>query len=158
MVTSCTDLLPRYPWSPNVGVVPPGEGIRSLPVRAGRRVRHSDGERRAIVALGHTILVTPYHLLAQACPYADLVADHCDPPRSPAPDPPSRPSPRTPRSRWSWRGERAPLTVTKGIGTALARIAAQHPALGARLSATVRPGCFCVYVPDPRQPIRWESY
>jgi non-specific serine/threonine protein kinase len=53
--------------------------------------------------------------------------------------------------------ERARLTVTKGIGSVLERIATEHPALGTHLQATVRRGYFCVYVPDSRQPIRWES-
>ncbi len=53
--------------------------------------------------------------------------------------------------------ERARVTVTKGIGAAIARIAAVHPALGAHLRATVRRGYFCAYVPDPRQPIVWEG-
>jgi hypothetical protein len=53
-------------------------------------------------------------------------------------------------------GERARLTVTKGIGAALARIEAVHPTLGTHLRATVRRGYFCVYVPDPRHPIVWE--
>jgi tetratricopeptide (TPR) repeat protein len=54
-------------------------------------------------------------------------------------------------------GKRARVTVTKGIGAVLARIAAAHPALGAHLRATVRRGYVCAYVPDPRHPIVWEE-
>jgi len=53
--------------------------------------------------------------------------------------------------------ERARLTVTKGIKAALARIARSHCTLGAHLSATVRRGYFCRYVPDPRHPITWMT-
>jgi non-specific serine/threonine protein kinase len=52
--------------------------------------------------------------------------------------------------------ERARLTVTKGIGTVLARIVVAHPTLGAHLSATVHRGYFCAYAPDPRHPITWD--
>ena len=53
--------------------------------------------------------------------------------------------------------ERARLTMTKGIKAALARIARSHCTLGAHLSATVRRGYFCRYVPDPRHPITWMT-
>jgi tetratricopeptide (TPR) repeat protein len=53
--------------------------------------------------------------------------------------------------------ERARLTVTKGIKTALERISESHAALGRHLSATVRRGYFCVYLPDPRRPISWDG-
>ena len=53
--------------------------------------------------------------------------------------------------------ERARLTVTKGIKTALTRISASHAALGRHLTATVRRGYFCVYLPDPRRPISWDG-
>jgi tetratricopeptide (TPR) repeat protein len=58
--------------------------------------------------------------------------------------------------RSATHGERARLSVTKGIGSAIARIDAEHPTLGAHLRATVRRGYFCVYTPDPRNPITWE--
>jgi hypothetical protein len=51
--------------------------------------------------------------------------------------------------------ERARLAVTKAIRIALARIDAAHPGLGRHLSATVRRGYSCVYLPDPRTPIAW---
>jgi hypothetical protein len=59
--------------------------------------------------------------------------------------------------RTGTHAERARLAVTKRIGNALERITAEHPALGAHLQATVRRDYICVYVPDPRRPIRRES-
>jgi non-specific serine/threonine protein kinase len=58
--------------------------------------------------------------------------------------------------RVSSHSERARLTVTKGIGAALERIAKHHPPLGRHLAATIRRGYYCVYVPDPRLAILWE--
>jgi class 3 adenylate cyclase len=55
----------------------------------------------------------------------------------------------------SSHAERARLTVTKGIKTALEKIADSHPDLGRHLAATIRRGYFCVYQPDPRRPITW---
>jgi hypothetical protein len=48
------------------------------------------------------------------------------------------------------------VLVTRAITSALRRIAAEHPALGEHLAATVRTGTFCSYVLDPRSPIRWD--
>lgn len=53
--------------------------------------------------------------------------------------------------------ERARLSVTKAIGSALAKITERHPDLGAHLSATIRRGYRCAYVPDPRIPVEWET-
>ncbi len=53
--------------------------------------------------------------------------------------------------------ERARVTVTKGLSAAISRIRAVHPALAQHLAATIRRGYVCVYVPDPRRPIRWEA-
>ena len=53
-------------------------------------------------------------------------------------------------------GERARVAVTKGLKSALERIAASHPDLGRHLTATVRRGYFCVYLPDPAHPARWD--
>lgn len=53
--------------------------------------------------------------------------------------------------------ERARLNVSRAIVAALRRIAGYHPDLGAHLRATVRTGRFCVYAPDPRVPMRWET-
>ncbi len=52
--------------------------------------------------------------------------------------------------------ERARVSVTRAIRSALARIAAQNPELGAHLDATIRTGTFCSYTPDPRAPIAWQ--
>ena len=52
-------------------------------------------------------------------------------------------------------GERDRLAVAKGVRTALARVAAVHPTLGAHLEVTIRCGYVCRYLPDPRHPIRW---
>jgi transposase len=43
-----------------------------------RRLAARRSKRRAVVAVGHTILVTAHHLLAKACAYADLGPDHFD--------------------------------------------------------------------------------
>jgi hypothetical protein len=52
--------------------------------------------------------------------------------------------------------ERARLSVTRAIRSALARIAEQSPALGRHFEATIRTGTFCSYNPDPRVPMVWE--
>jgi CheY-like chemotaxis protein len=52
--------------------------------------------------------------------------------------------------------ERARVNVTRTIKGVLDRITEQSPALGEHLAATVRTGQYCVYVPDPRSPLRWE--
>lgn len=52
--------------------------------------------------------------------------------------------------------ERARLSVTRAIRSALARIAEQSPELGRHLDATIRTGIFCSYNPDPRVPMVWE--
>ncbi len=57
----------------------------------------------------------------------------------------------------SSHSERARIAVTKAIKAALAKIAERHPELGAHLSATIRRGYSCSYVPDPRVPVEWET-
>ena len=52
--------------------------------------------------------------------------------------------------------ERARVNVTRAIKAVLDRIAEHSPALGEHFAATIRTGQFCVYVPDPRTPLRWE--
>ncbi len=49
--------------------------------------------------------------------------------------------------------ERARLSVTKSIKSAVAKIAHQNRELGAYLAATVRTGTFCSYRPDPELPM-----
>ena len=53
--------------------------------------------------------------------------------------------------------ERARVAVTKGLSAAIGRIARRHPALGEHLRVTVKRGYSCMYAPDPRVSIRWES-
>jgi len=53
--------------------------------------------------------------------------------------------------------ERARLSVTKAIGSALAKVSERHPELGAHLSATIHRGYHCAYVPDPRVSVQWET-
>jgi tetratricopeptide (TPR) repeat protein len=53
--------------------------------------------------------------------------------------------------------ERARLNVTRSIGSAIKKIAAGSPALGEHLAAAVRTGLFCVYSPDPRLPMHWDT-
>jgi hypothetical protein len=53
--------------------------------------------------------------------------------------------------------ERARVTVTKGLTAAVTRLRAVHPVLAQHLTATIRRGYVCIYVPDPRHPIRWEA-
>lgn len=52
--------------------------------------------------------------------------------------------------------ERARLNVTKAIKSVLGKIAQNNRNLGSHLTATVRTGTFCSYMPDPRSPIFWE--
>lgn len=55
------------------------------------------------------------------------------------------------------RTEKARLNVTRSIRSSVDRITEHSSALGAHLSATVRTGTFCAYVPDPRNPIHWAT-
>lgn len=52
--------------------------------------------------------------------------------------------------------ERARLSVTRAIRSAMDRLRDLDPSLGAHLDATVRTGTYCAYTPDPRVPVRWE--
>jgi tetratricopeptide (TPR) repeat protein len=51
--------------------------------------------------------------------------------------------------------ERARISVTRAIRSAMDRLSAESPALGRHLEATVRTGTYCSYTPDPRVPISW---
>jgi hypothetical protein len=53
--------------------------------------------------------------------------------------------------------ERARVSVTKSIRSALERISERHPELGAHLLATIGRGYLCAYLPDPRTPSDWET-
>ncbi len=52
--------------------------------------------------------------------------------------------------------ERARISVTRAIRTALDRLAGEAPTLARHLEATVRTGTYCSYTPDPRAPIIWK--
>ena len=52
--------------------------------------------------------------------------------------------------------ERARVNVSRTIGAVMKKIASASPALGQHLTATVRTGYFCSYVPDPRVAIAWD--
>jgi hypothetical protein len=53
--------------------------------------------------------------------------------------------------------ERARVSITKAVKTALVRIRAHSPALAGHLDATIHTGTFCSYTPDPRAPITWHT-
>ena len=53
--------------------------------------------------------------------------------------------------------ERARVRATRAIRAALRKLDVQLPALGHHLAATVRNGHHCVYLPDPRAAIAWET-
>ncbi|MBA2275689.1 MAG: AAA family ATPase [Chloroflexi bacterium] len=53
--------------------------------------------------------------------------------------------------------ERARVSVTRAIRSALSRIGEHCPALARHLEATVRTGTFCSYTPDPSAAATWES-
>ena len=51
--------------------------------------------------------------------------------------------------------ERARLTVTKVIKSALEKIRANQPELARYLAASIKTGYFCGYTPDPKRPGTW---
>jgi hypothetical protein len=52
--------------------------------------------------------------------------------------------------------ERARINVTRAVRSTLKRIAGYDPELGAELDAGVKTGTFCVYRPDPIDPLVWR--
>jgi hypothetical protein len=52
--------------------------------------------------------------------------------------------------------ERARLAVTKRVKAAIRNIAEYHPGLGYHLSAAIKTGARCVYLPDPERPQVWS--
>lgn len=52
--------------------------------------------------------------------------------------------------------ERARVSVTRALRSAIARVAPHSPALHEHLESTVQTGTYCVYRPDPRVPLDWE--
>jgi pimeloyl-ACP methyl ester carboxylesterase/class 3 adenylate cyclase len=53
--------------------------------------------------------------------------------------------------------ERARVSVTKAVRSAVRRLEDQHPELGRHLSLAVRTGTFCTYDPDPRLLVSWDA-
>jgi hypothetical protein len=53
--------------------------------------------------------------------------------------------------------ERARVSVTKAVRSAMRRLEDQHPELGRHLALAVRTGTFCTYDPDPRVPVSWDA-
>jgi hypothetical protein len=53
--------------------------------------------------------------------------------------------------------ERARVSVTKAIRSAISHLGAQLPELGHHLTITVHTGSRCVYQPDPRVDQRWQT-
>jgi hypothetical protein len=58
--------------------------------------------------------------------------------------------------RMSSEAERARLSVTNVIRSAIRKTAKQHPALGRYLSTSLRTGSFCSFEPDGRFPQDWQ--
>jgi hypothetical protein len=52
--------------------------------------------------------------------------------------------------------ERARASVTRAVRYALARIERQSKSLGLHFDAAIRTGTHCVYLPDPREAVRWR--
>jgi pimeloyl-ACP methyl ester carboxylesterase len=53
--------------------------------------------------------------------------------------------------------ERARVSVTKAVRSAVRRLEDQHPELGRHLTLAVHTGTFCRYDPDPRAPVSWDT-
>ena len=58
--------------------------------------------------------------------------------------------------RYGSISERARLSVTRAIKSALERISDSHRPLGELLKRSIRTGRFCCYLPDPEAPISWR--
>ncbi len=61
-----------------------------------------------------------------------------------------------PRADTPREAERARLSVTKAIKSALVRVAFELPELGDHLEATIHRGYACRYTPDPRHRTIWD--
>ena len=59
--------------------------------------------------------------------------------------------------QFSGPDERARVSVTKAIRSAIGHLAEQLPDLGRHLTAAVHTGGRCVYQPDPRTEQRWTT-
>jgi hypothetical protein len=52
--------------------------------------------------------------------------------------------------------ERARVSVTRAVRSAIARLREHNPQLGEHLERSVRTGTCCAYLPDPRVPVDWK--
>lgn len=52
--------------------------------------------------------------------------------------------------------DRARMSVTRALRTAIDRIAESNPVLGRHLEATIKTGTYVSYTPDPRVPVDWK--
>ena len=52
--------------------------------------------------------------------------------------------------------ERARVSVTRAVRTAMTRIREHNPHLGEHLDRSIRTGTYCAYLPDPRVPVAWK--
>ena len=53
--------------------------------------------------------------------------------------------------------ERARASVTRVVRSAMLRIGEHDPHLGEHLDRAIRTGTYCVYLPDPRVPVAWQT-
>lgn len=59
------------------------------------------------------------------------------------------------RAKAASDSERARLSVTKALKSAVKRIAVHDPVLGLHLEHSIRTGAYCSYAPDPASRIVW---
>ncbi len=52
--------------------------------------------------------------------------------------------------------ERARVSVTRAVRSAMSRIREHNPQLGEHLDRSIRTGTYCAYLPDPRVPVAWK--
>lgn len=52
--------------------------------------------------------------------------------------------------------ERARVSVTRAVRSAMVRIRAHNPQLGEHLDRSIRTGTYCAYLPDPRALLTWQ--
>jgi tetratricopeptide (TPR) repeat protein len=52
--------------------------------------------------------------------------------------------------------ERARVSVTRAVRSAMTRIREHNPQLGEHLDRSIRTGTYCTYLPDPRAPVAWK--
>lgn len=52
--------------------------------------------------------------------------------------------------------ERARVSVTRAVRSAMTRIREHNPQLGEHFERSIRTGTYCAYLPDPRVPVAWK--